>query len=115
MSPAAASSQLRAPPTRPLHLTRCRSGAPSSCWKSGAASRAELPRLYGTSQAAREPQYCRSSVGDDTCQQPTRLGIKGGSTMTVNRRDVLLKGGATAAALATTAAAQPAAAQAMQW
>jgi len=35
--------------------------------------------------------------------------------MTVNRRDVLLKGGATAAALATTAAAQPAAAQAMQW
>src|SRR4029077_19509149 len=35
--------------------------------------------------------------------------------MTVNRRDVLLKGGATAAALATPAAAQPAAAQAMQW
>ena len=35
--------------------------------------------------------------------------------MTVNRRDVLLKGGATAAALATTATAQPAAAQAMQW
>jgi succinate dehydrogenase/fumarate reductase flavoprotein subunit len=35
--------------------------------------------------------------------------------MTVNRRDVLLKGGATAAALATTAAAQPVAAQAMQW
>src|SRR5215813_9873843 len=35
--------------------------------------------------------------------------------MTVNRRDVLLKGGATAAALATTAAAQPAVAQATQW
>src|SRR5215813_13187103 len=35
--------------------------------------------------------------------------------MTVNRRDVLLKGGATAAALATTAAAQPAQAQQMQW